>query len=277
MLTSEQLKTYIDQKLAALDTKVTKALAPLISLSRTQVLKRPYQFSVVPTPSTVPVSDQNGQLNAWIQNADAMNLGLVRLTNDLGGTANAPEVRGITDAGATHRAVGAINDGDVLVGSTHLGSSFIISDTISNVLVATGPLACLTSNQTRTAATLADISGLSVALLASKTYAIVVYLKGKTATTSNGWAINFSGAGSTLNALYTATDANAVSVAPVYYPTLDASISPLTVGGFDGAILWQGFIIVGANAGNLVARHMGDGATAVTTYAGSFIYATQLN
>jgi hypothetical protein len=127
-----------------------------------------------------------------------------------------------------------------------------------------------TASRPTTATTATNVPDLSVALLASSTYEFEIVLRAASSTTAgNKYAINFSAASSTAQAIYTGmTTATAVGViATTALATLEGTVFLAVVA--DGVIFVKGFIVTGVNPGNFTAQQAKVTSGTATVYAGS--------
>lgn len=131
------------------------------------------------------------------------------------------------------------------------------------------------SNVTRTAQTLADITGLSLALAANSTYTFYAKLSvASSSTAGNGYGVNFSAAGAAVEAGITGTLAAATQKA-MRISALNTSAQAFVTVAADGSIEISGRVTTGANAGNLTLQHLKVTSGTSTVYIGSFLTAVK--
>ena len=131
------------------------------------------------------------------------------------------------------------------------------------------------SNVTLTAQTLADITGLSLALLANSTYTFYAKLSvASSSTAGNGYGVQYSAAGAAVEAGITGTLAAATQKA-LRISALNTSAQAFVTVAANGSIEISGRITTGANAGNLTIQHLKVTSGTSTVYIGSFLTAVK--
>jgi hypothetical protein len=65
------------------------------------VVQNPANATATPTANKIPIADEDGLLDSWVSDADFTTVGGIRLTNHLGGTAEAPTVVDVTNNSIT--------------------------------------------------------------------------------------------------------------------------------------------------------------------------------
>jgi len=131
------------------------------------------------------------------------------------------------------------------------------------------------SNVTRTAQTLANITGLSLDLTANSVYEVQAYLSvASSSTAGNGYALQFSGAGASVEGQITGTLA-AATQKTVRLSTFGTSTTFVTVAS-NGGIAITAIVTTGANAGALTVQHLKVTSGTATVYTNSFIKAVKL-
>jgi len=134
--------------------------------------------------------------------------------------------------------------------------------------------AYLTSNQTSNSASLVNIPGLTVALVANSVYEFEAALEIITAGTDADFGINFSAAGATLSSLIFFMSDNVTAVNKGgYLATLNSKYNVVGASAY-GGVLIKGLLTTGANAGNLTVQYdIGTGAPSVSCLSGSYLKA----
>lgn len=131
------------------------------------------------------------------------------------------------------------------------------------------------SNVTRTAQTLADITGLSLALAANAVYDVQVCMSvASSSTAGNGYALAYSAAGASVEGQASGTLA-AATQKTMRISAFAASQTFVTVAG-DGGIWIQAIVTTGANAGNLTVQHLKVTSGTSTVYINSYIRAIRI-
>jgi hypothetical protein len=132
------------------------------------------------------------------------------------------------------------------------------------------------ADRTTTGQALADISDLSIALLANSVYEFeAILMVASSASTGNQYGVQFSAAGASVEAQISGTLAAATSRSDRIAALNTATPTYLTSGAA-GGIRIQGVIVVGANAGNLTIRHLKVTSGTSTVRAQSFVKAFKL-
>lgn len=129
------------------------------------------------------------------------------------------------------------------------------------------------SNATTTGQVLVNITGLSIALLANTTYEFEAFLSCQVSavTTGNGYGVQFSAAGASVEAQIEGALTNAASK-NLRISALNTSAQAfLTTSGQTGGIVIKGVIVVGANAGNLTIQHLKVTSGTSTVFINSFL------
>lgn len=127
------------------------------------------------------------------------------------------------------------------------------------------------SNVTRTAQTLADITGLSTPLIANAVYEFESVLSiASSSITGNQYGVAFSAAGAAVEALMTGTVLAGTQLSTRIGSLGVAPATFLTLAG-DGAILIKGIISTGANAGNFSVQHAKVVSGTAIVYINSFL------
>ena len=132
------------------------------------------------------------------------------------------------------------------------------------------------SDVTRTAQTLADAAGLSVALLASATYEFeAVLMVTSSSSAGNQYAMQFSAAGASIEAQAQGgtTASAAISVRITAFNS--AATAMCTVAGSMGVLI-KGIVTVGGNAGNLTVQHLKVTSGTSTIRINSFLRAKRI-
>ena len=104
----------------------TSALAPGAHATQHKHLGGDEIATATPGANAIPKASAAGLLDSWISSAAAATLGLIKLTNHLGGTAALPTVIGVQETGGpTSLILGAWADGQFLkrVGATAVGAA----------------------------------------------------------------------------------------------------------------------------------------------------------
>ncbi len=134
------------------------------------------------------------------------------------------------------------------------------------------------SNATNATTTLADITGLTSALIANSTYEFEAYLTILTSadTDGTGYAVQFSAALATIEA----GQFGSTVVAGVRGSRINAfntsTPTHLTTANQQGVVLIKGIVWTGANAGNLTIQHKKFVSGTSTVYIGSFLKVTKI-
>lgn len=132
------------------------------------------------------------------------------------------------------------------------------------------------SNATRTAQTLADIAGLSVALAANSVYDFECGMSvASSSTAGNGYGVQFSAAGASVEAQINGTSTAAATITK-RINALNTAASPFVAVAADGGILITGIFTTGANAGNLTIQHLKVTSGTATVYINSYLRAIKI-
>lgn len=135
------------------------------------------------------------------------------------------------------------------------------------------------SNATTTSASLVDITGLSVALSASTTYEVEVWLSVNNSADTNGiqFALQYSAVGATVEAQLIGTfTATAVRTDRLSAFNTASGNRYVQASGIDGVISIKGAVTTGVNAGNLTAQYQKPTAGTATVRVGSFLKVTKI-
>lgn len=134
------------------------------------------------------------------------------------------------------------------------------------------------SNATTTGQVLANIAGLSNALVANATYEFEAVLSASTTavTTGTGYGINYSAAGATMEATISGSLTNATDKTLRLNAFNTSSQAWLTTSAQTGGVLIKGTVTVGANAGNLTAQHLKVTSGTSTVFIGSYLKVTRI-
>lgn len=195
-----------------------------------------------------------------------------RLTAGAAGTAT---VRAIGSTGTTACAGNDARLSDARTPSSTLahGSSHLPgnSDALDYFVRVSG------SDVTRTAQTLADITGLTAALTANTTWEFEAVLAvASSSVAGNQYAVQFSAAGATVEAtiLGTTTGPTVINVARI--SALNTAAAAMCTVAANGNVIIKGIISVGANAGNLTIQHLKVTSGTATVRQRSFMRARQV-
>lgn len=132
------------------------------------------------------------------------------------------------------------------------------------------------SNATSTSQSLADVTGLSVALSANSVYYFTAYLSVQSSSTAgNQYAVNYSAAGATIEAQIMGT-LTATSMRMDRISALNTAAPALVTVAATGGVWINGTITTGANAGNLVIRHLKVTSGTSTVFINSYLEARKL-
>jgi hypothetical protein len=145
--------------------------------------------------------------------------------------------------------------------------------------LVTGTRVACAADVTRTAQTLADITGLSIACLANSTYEFeAVLMVGTSAvTTGVSYGVQFSAAGASVEALASGSKTTAASMTERIAALNTATGAFLTTSAQAGGIIIKGVITVGANAGNLTIQHLKVTSGTSTVRAKSWLKAIKIS
>jgi hypothetical protein len=132
------------------------------------------------------------------------------------------------------------------------------------------------ANATTTGQALADIAGLSQVLLANSVYEFEAVLEVQSSSTAgNGYGVNFSAAGATVEGQIQGT-LTATSDKTLRINTLNAAASPYVTINGTGAVNIKGIITVGANAGTLTIKHLKVTSGTATVFINSYLKVTKV-
>jgi hypothetical protein len=132
------------------------------------------------------------------------------------------------------------------------------------------------SNATTTGQALADIAGLSLALLANSVYEFEACLSVQSSSTAgNGYGVNFSAAGATVEGQIQGT-LTATSDKTLRISALNTAASPYCTIAGTGAVNLKGIITVGANAGNITIKHLKVTSGTATVFINSYLKVTKI-
>lgn len=132
------------------------------------------------------------------------------------------------------------------------------------------------SNATTTGQALANVTGLSVALLANTTYEFEAILSVQASSAAgNQYGVQFSAAGATIEAQISGTLAAATARAD-RISALNTAAPAYVTSGSTGGIRIQGIVTVGANAGNLTIQHLKVTSGTSTVFINSYLKARSL-
>lgn len=136
----------------------------------------------------------------------------------------------------------------------------------------------LGSNVTTTGQALVDAAGLTVALAINATYEFEANLSVSTTavTTGTQYAINYSVAGGAIEAQINGSLTSTAAKAERISTLNTATTAYLTTSGQTGGIRITGRVTTGANAGNLVVRHLKVTSGTSTIFIGSFLKVTRI-
>ena len=161
-------------------------------------------------------------------------------------------------------------NGNSLLGSGDLAVSGGGGGTLYTFSRVTG------SNVTLTTQALADITGLSAALLANSVYEFEAVLSVQSSSTAgNGYGVNFSAAGATVEAQITGTLA-AATQKTLRIAALNTAATPFVTVAATGGIVIKGIIVTGANPGNLTIKHLKVTSGTSTVFINSFLKTTKI-
>ena len=196
---------------------------------------------------------------------------VTNLVSDLAAKAASSSLATVATSGsASDLATGTlpiarIANGDVttakLGGDITTAGKALLDDASAAAQVATLGLnpptfARCTADRTTTGQALADITDLSIALLANTTYVFdAVLMVASSSAAGNQYGVQFSAAGATVEAQCTGT-LLAASQQCARINALNTATIAFVTSGAAGGIRITGTIAVGANAGNLTIRHL---------------------
>lgn len=134
------------------------------------------------------------------------------------------------------------------------------------------------SNATTTGQALANIAGLSNALVANATYEFEAFLSVSTTavTTGTGYGVNFSAAGATVESIISGSLTNATDKTLRLNALNTSSQAWLTTSAQTGGILIKGIVVTGANAGNLTVSHLKVTSGTSTVMINSYLKTTRI-
>jgi hypothetical protein len=134
------------------------------------------------------------------------------------------------------------------------------------------------SDVTRTAQTLADITGLTIALVAGATYEFEAVLQCTTSADTTGceYAVQFSQAGGTVYGQLIGSSTSTATKSEIITALNTASGVYLATSAQSGQILIKGLIVTTANAGNLTIQHLKVTSGTSTVKIGSFLKAVRI-
>ena len=134
-----------------------------------------------------------------------------------------------------------------------------------------------TADRTTTGQVLADIADLSLALAANSVYEIeAILMVASSSTAGNQYGVQFSAAGTAIEAQISGTLAAATSRAD-RIAVFNTATPTYVTSGSNGGIRIQGVVSVGANAGNLTIRHLKVTSGTSTVRAQSFVRAIKIS
>lgn len=132
------------------------------------------------------------------------------------------------------------------------------------------------ANVTRTAQTLADVTGLSLALAANAVYDVQVCMSvASSSTAGNGYALAYSAAGASVEGQISGTLA-AATQKTVRISAFASSAQPFVTVASNGGIWIQAIVTTGANAGDLTVQHLKVTSGTSTVYINSYIRAIRI-
>ena len=183
------------------------------------------------------------------------------------------------------RKAGAFVNGELSPGEMGLDTANSVwyfstnGATVTNISSSAGSSAysrVTGSNATTTGQSLLNITGLSAALLANSTYEFeAVLMVASSSTAGNGYGINFSAAGATIEAQISGTLA-AATQKTLRFNALNTGQTPFVTVAANGGIVIKGIITTGANAGNLTVSHLKVTSGTSTVYINSFLRAVKI-
>jgi len=134
------------------------------------------------------------------------------------------------------------------------------------------------SNVTRTAQTLADITGLTLALSASATYIFEAVLSVGTSADTTGaeYAVQFSAGGSTVEAQIIGSSTSTATKSERITALNTATSAYLTTSTQSGQVLIKGVLVTTTNAGNLTIQHLKVVSGTSTVFIKSYLKATRV-
>lgn len=193
---------------------------------------------------------------------------VTNLTSDLAGKAAVSHTHNASDINAGTVATARLG------GGTANSSTFLRGDQTYAAPPGGNPYTTSRvtgSNATTTGQSLVDITGLSIALLANTVYEFEAVLSVQSSSTAgNGYGIQFSAAGATIEAQATGTLA-AATQKTARINAFNTAATPFVTVAATGGIIIKGVIAVGANAGTLSARHLKVTSGTSTVFINSFV------
>lgn len=130
------------------------------------------------------------------------------------------------------------------------------------------------SDATTTGQSLVDITGLTFGALADSIYEIEAVLRVSTSAVTTGcrYGVQFSAAGASAQVVYTGSVA-ATTGATTSTNALNTACATafLTTSSMIGMVIIKGFVITGANAGNITIRHLKVTSGTSTVKVGSLL------
>jgi len=132
------------------------------------------------------------------------------------------------------------------------------------------------SNVTTSSTSLADITGLSVALAANSIYEFEACLSvASSSSAGNKYGVNFSAAGATVEGQESGMNA-ATGMRTARISALNTAGSVMPVAAADAAVRLHGIVSTGDNAGNLTVQHLKVTSGTATVYVNSFLKVTRI-
>lgn len=215
------------------------------------------------TPASGTLTNCSG-----LPNAGVVGLGtLATQSGTFSGTSSGTNTGDQTSVSGNAGTATALQTARTINGVSFNGSANIIAALYGRV---TG------SNVTQTAQTLADITGLSVALLANSVYDFQACLSvASSSTAGNGYGIQFSTAGATVEAQISGTSTATASITK-RINALNTSAQVFNAVAAGGGIWIEGIIVTGVNAGNLTIQHLKVTSGTATVYVNSYLRAIKI-
>lgn len=168
---------------------------------------------------------------------------------------------------------------NTLLANNTAGTAAPTAITVESAQILLGKFGLVSgSNATRTAQTLADIAGLTVALSASATYAFEAVLSCLTSADTNGteYAVQFSQSGATIESQITGSLSTTASKTERITALNTATSAYMTGNAQTGGIIISGTIVTTTNAGNLTIQHLKVTGGTSTVYIGSYLTASRI-
>ena len=151
----------------------------------------------------------------------------------------------------------------------------LVSDLAAKAVISTARVTG--SDVTRTAQTLADITGLTLALLANSVYEFEACLTVQSSSTAgNGYGVNFSAAGAAVEAQIDGTLAAATQMTK-RINALNTSAQAFVTVAATGGVRIKGILTTGANPGNLTVSHLKVTSGTSTVFTNSFLTARKIS